>query len=474
MIKVAFIQKEAYEKLSVHCLAGALKQANIDYQIFIYDLEKDFYQEVQNYNPEYIVYSLYIAEESFALKFFKDLKQRLPKAKTLLGGPFTLTFPDIIRHEAVDYAFRGDGEEILTEFIKLNTDGKCVKNIPGICFINNDGIEYRNDSIKSMDLKRTPKPDRDLYYKYSILKNKPTKSFIASRGCPYNCSFCFNAELSKYYETSYWRTRAIDDVIEEIRYTKEKYGLSWVHFQDGSFNANKKWLKVFLKEYKKADLPPFLCNAICTHIDEDIIQLLKKAGCERITFGIQSGNLRIRKEIAKRNMSDEAIINACKLCNQYGIRIGVDIIFGWPSETFEEAMDTIRLVRQLDVETCSSNVLVFYPGLPVTRYAYENCFITKIPTLEEVNKLNFNESLLAINQINLFINIDKLFYLLIKFPKLEKLLLLLLKFPPNKFFCLSKNIHLLFRSLKYDRDKSKVRILLDYIKYYWSDLATYR
>jgi anaerobic magnesium-protoporphyrin IX monomethyl ester cyclase len=465
MPKVAFIQKEAYEKLSVHYLAGALRAAGIECDIFIKDLEPDFYEKLLKFDPAYVVFSLYIEEEDIALEFFRKIKSRSPHVKTLLGGPFTLTFEDIVKKIEVDYVFRGDGEKSLLKFIELIEEGKDIEGVTGISFLDEDESEYRNEHIELVDV-NSVKPDRDIYYKYEILRNNPTKIFIASRGCPYRCTFCYNAELARFYDSPYWRQRNIDDVISEIRYVKERYGVKWIHFQDGTFNANKKWLFSFLQAYSEASLPPFLVNARPEHIDEESIKLFQKAGCDRMTFGIQSGNSRVRTEIAGRSMTNEQIIDACKLCKQYGIRVNVDLIFGWPSETVDEAMDTIRLCRQADVETYSSNVLVFYPGLRVTRYAYENAYIEKIPTLAEVHQLDFNKSLLLDKKNKLFVNMDKLFYYFIKVPSMEPVFLALLTLPPNRLFCLVKNLQMFRRKFKYG-GKSRLRTIVEFLKDNW-------
>lgn len=469
MIKIAFIQKEAYEKISVHYLAGACRTAGFDYQIFIYDLEDDFWAELVKYDPKYVIYSLFIEEDMWAFDCLKQVKNLLPRVKTLVGGSFTLIFPEICRKWEVDFVFRSDGEYTLPDFIRKMETKESVENIPGICYINSNGIEYRNDTLKLVNIRDVPMPDRDLYYKYISLRNCSRKIFIAARGCPYKCTFCYNSEFTRFFEEKYWRQRNVKDVIEEIQYVREKYGLKWVHFQDGTFNADKKWLFSFLTAYIKADLPQFLCNARPEPIDEDIIILLKKAGCDRITFGIQSGNSRIRREVAGRPSTNEQIIEACHLCKKHGLRTSVDIMFGWPGETVKEALNTIRLCRILDAETYSSNVLVFYPGLRVTKYAYENNYIQKIPTLSEINSLDFNNSLLISPQKSMLVNMDKLSYYLIKFPMLECILLLLLRFPPNKLFLLLKNLHLLLRSLKYDNTPSKLRIISNYIKNSWKE-----
>jgi radical SAM superfamily enzyme YgiQ (UPF0313 family) len=274
--------------------------------------------------------------------------------------------------------------------------------------------------------------------------------------------------LAEFYDTRFWRQREVDDVLNEIKYVRDAYGLKWVHFQDGTFNADKSWLFSFLKQYSAAGLPPFMCNARVENINEDIIRLLKDAGCNRITFGVQSGNPRIRKDVAGRIMSNEQIIEATRLCKKHGIRFCIDVIFGWPSETLEEALDTIRLCRQIKAESYSSNVLVFYPGLRITNYAFKEGYIANIPTLEEIYELNLNRSLLLNKNKKLLVNLDKLFFYFIKYPYLEFFLLKLLYVPPNRIFLLMKNVHHLLRNFKYEQRQSKFLITLNYIKVCWN------
>lgn len=466
-MRVAFIQKKKFEKISIHYLAGALKAHGIEYDIFIEELEPDFYGQVRKYNPSYVIYSLFIGEENFAFAYFRKIKALLPGVTTLVGGPFALIFPDIIQRPEIDFLFQGDGEESLPKFIEYRETGKSVKEIDGIHFVDKNNKTYQNPHRRLVDVNTVPRPDRDVYYKYESLQRSPTKIFIGSRGCPYGCTYCYNRELSQFYPSTYWRQRKIEDIIEEIDYVKSRYGLSWVHFQDGTFNADTKWLQRFLKAYSRSDLPPFLINARIENIDEPTIRLLKEAGCNRITFGIQSGNDRIRCQLAGRHMSAQQIIKACGLCKKYGIRVGVDIIFGWPGETLQNAMDTIRLCRAVEADTYSSNVLIFWPKVRITQYAYENGYIAKLPTFQEIDRLTPNTSLLSDSKKTILINLDKLFFYFIKFPKFEKPLMTLLRLPPNRLFNLLKNLHLLIRCIKYDTNDPALKTVLHYISSHW-------
>ncbi|MCX6723529.1 MAG: radical SAM protein [Candidatus Staskawiczbacteria bacterium] len=465
-MKIAFIQKDAYEKIGVHQLAGCLKNNNFELDLFIEQLEPNFYDKIVAFQPDFILYSLFIGEESYMLEYFSKLKKLLPNVKTLIGGPFTLIFPKIIKNEQIDFMIRGDGEYSLPLFLKTFQENGQLENIPGIGYIKEDGSIFINKEMKmTADLTVLPDPDRDLYYKYKELKNNKTKLFIASRGCPFNCTYCYNSEINKCFTEIFWRQRSGEAVCREIEYVRDTYGLQWVHFQDGTFNSSIPWLKSFLKEYQKRNLPPFLCNCRLETINEEIVILLKNAGCERITFGIQSGNFGIREKIG-RKMSNEKIEEVFNLCHKYNIRVGADIIFGFPGETLEKAMETIYLCRKIKPDSCHSNVLILYPDLSITREAVQKGFLKHEPNLKEIENLNPNKSLLNQSNIKLLINLDKLSYFMINFPKSEKLLKFLLRLPPNKFFLVLKNLHMLKRSLKYDSKGilSSLAIIKNYLK----------
>ena len=464
-MRIAFIQKEAYEKIGVHQLVGCLKAEGFTVDLFVEQLEPDFYDKITAFQPDFILYSLFIGEESYMLEYFSNLKILLPKAKTLIGGPFTLIFPEIIKNKQIDYMIRGEAELSLPLFFKTCRENGDLEKVPGLGYIKNGDIFMNNEIKMTANLASLPDPDRDLYYKYEKLKNYKTKIFIASRGCPFNCTYCYNAEINKCFTDTFWRQRPPEAVYREIEHVRDNYGIEWVHFQDGTFNSSFVWLKSFLEGYKKRNLPPFLCNCRLETINEEMATLMKDAGCERITFGIQSGNFNIREKIGRR-MTNEKIEEVFNLCHKHGIRVGADIIFGFPSETVEQAMETIRLLRKIKPDSCHSNVLILYPNLSITREAVTNSFLKHQPTLEEIEKLNPNKSLLNQDNIKLLINLDKLSYFMINFPRAEKFLKLLMYLPPNKLFLIMKNLHMLKRSLKYDSTGvlSPIKIIKNYLK----------
>jgi len=217
------------------------------------------------------------------------------------------------------------------------------------------------------------------------------------------------------------------------------------------FNANLKYAKKFLKTYSERDLPRFIAYARVENIDEEFVFFLREAGCDKLVLGIQSGDENLRKKLANRKMSNEQIINACNLLKKYKIRIGVDLMFGWPGETIKNAYETIKLCRKINPDDINSNVLVPYPKTKIGDYCIENHYLDNIITYKDAGSTkNTNCSLLKQGNINQLINLDKLCYLAICYPKLDWLIKLLIKLPPNKLFLIIKDIPPIRRHFKYE------------------------
>ncbi len=467
MAKVLFVQKKLHEKLSIHALAAFLKQNNHVCDALIYDAESNFYDKVKSYNPDIVAYSLCIGEYNDAKTILKKIKSRSPSQRILVGGPFLTIFPEIINEDFIDMISVGDGEYPLVEILdRIEEENFNFSNIDGIYFKENNKI-FGNKSISLItSLTVLPIPDRDIYYsKYEKLRNLKTKPFILSRGCPYNCSYCYSGQFNDYYKKcgKYWRLRDPTQVIDEIRYVRDTYGLKWIQFHDGTFNANKHFIKEFLKLYAESGLPGFVINSRTENVDEEYVQLLKKAGCDRVTIGVQHGNEDLRRIIANRPMKNREIIDSCNLLKKYNIRVGIDLIFGWPGETLEQAFETIDFARKLDCDSINSNVLRFYPKTAITNYAIRKGYLNQEVSIDEAESLLPNTSQLNITEL---INLDKLCHLAIRFPKLQWLIKLLIKLPPNKLFLIIKDIPSIRRHFKYEIKsyKEKCAFLRSYLK----------
>jgi anaerobic magnesium-protoporphyrin IX monomethyl ester cyclase len=242
----------------------------------------------------------------------------------------------IIANNFIDYVVIGEGEIAFSEIIKHIEKGDSSEPIVNTWYKSKD-----NNIIKGrqagfiQDLDALPHFDKEIWEEVSPLKSYYLT--MTSRGCPYNCSYCFNHFFRDIPDekSNYIRRRSVKHVIEELTAAKEKYNISVIEFWDDIFIFDKKWLKEFLEAYKKDIRLPFKCYIHVNLFDEDIAIQLKNAGCKWVDFGIQHINEEYRKKYLKRNESNANIVNTLKLLKKYKIVSFADYIVGLPGDTIE-------------------------------------------------------------------------------------------------------------------------------------------
>lgn len=283
----------------------------------------------------------------------------------ILGGCKAITEPEkSIRDPSVDAICIGEGEHALLEFIDKYENTKQLPITVENFWVKREDKIYRNPLRPLIeDLDTLPFPDRSIFDKRHIELYHPGTAFLTSRGCPYHCSECINHYLQKLYAGlgSYTRFRTPDNILAEISQVREQYKIKRIFFIDDTFTLNGKGLKVFLHRYGKEVGLPFLIMGRCNTVTREMIQDLKDAGCIYVGYGIESGNLRVRNEILKRDMTDEQIINAFRWTHEAGIETASYNMIGIPTETRKEMFETIRLNKKVHPSIVQTALLYPFP-----------------------------------------------------------------------------------------------------------------
>jgi len=266
--------------------------------------------------------------------------------------------------------------------------GEDYRRLPGIWVKDNGRIYENGVSQVTRDLDSLPFPDRSIFdYPNLVHEKKGSAYFMASRGCPYHCSYCSNQLLQQTYcsgrPADYVRFRSVENVIAEIKQAREDYPfVKTCHFDDDLFFLRGKWAREFSEKYSTQIGLPFSCNMRPNHLNGKIAGLLKKAGCIEVRMGVESGNEWIRNDILKRNLNDRQILNAFEYCHQLGIKTQSYNIVGVPYETSSAILDTIKMNARIKPDLML--VSIYYPfpktelnnlcqelGLAVDREGYD-------------------------------------------------------------------------------------------------------
>lgn len=462
-VKILFIIKApVYEpQIGIMQLSAVLKKQGHQTDLVIinkHDTFADILKQIKTYNPDIIAYSLISGNENFFLDLNKKLKKGLDFI-AIFGGPHTTFFPEFIQQESVDIICRGEGEYAFLELVNKLQKGQNIKNIKNL-WIKKDGQIYKND-IRNLieNLDSLPYPDREIFYQYRRIKQDPIKHFIATRGCPYNCTYCFNHSYNRLYQNkgNPIRLRSVNNIINEIKNVIQKYPAQMVYFQDDTLILNKKWIKEFTDRYKEEINLPIHCHVRANLVDEEIIKSLKRANCTGVHMAIESGNDRIRNEILRRNMSREEILKAANLLKKYKIKLMTQNILGLPTSKLKDDINTLKLNIKCQPTYVWCSIFMPYPGTNLSKFCLDNNLIDG-----KINGNFFDTCVLKIEHRQKRVGLQKWFAISCNHPFLlySKILYLLISLNNKHINKLYKKIHILFRKYK-EKDLYEIEMKWD-------------
>jgi anaerobic magnesium-protoporphyrin IX monomethyl ester cyclase len=447
-MKIYFLQEFVYEYFGPMYLSAMLKKHGHQVELIVPDEEKSDWKEKIK-DAGMIAFSCMTSSHKWAIKTAQEVKEKYSTTPIIFGGVHPTVFPEVINEKPIDYMARGEGDHTFLELVQKIENNEDTTNIAGI-WAKKDGEIYRNEVASlPQDLDELPFPDRELYYsKYKFLRDIPTKRFMTSRGCPFQCAFCFNHVYLQMYRGKgrYLRRRSVANLIREIKEVKAKYGLKSVRFSDDTFATDKQWLKEFLIKYKEEIDLPFTFLFIAGEINDELAYLAKKAGCSSLYFGVESGNEHIRMKILCKPVRDQAIIETARILRRHKLKFGTYNMVGLPTETLKDAFKTIRLNAKIKANFPTCSIIQPYPGTKIFDFCVENNLIEEGYTPDDIITM-YEKSVLKLEEKKQMENLHRFFYVGVKFPSTMPLIKKLIKLPKNPIFKLIFMASLAHRSI---------------------------
>ncbi len=409
--------------------------------------DDEIIKKARRFRPEVVGFSVLTGFQNRWLQLAARLKKTLDyEPITLFGGPHPTFYPEVVMHEALDVVCRGEGDEAVAELMDAVEAGE--RNFGGIenLAFKKDG-EFHAEPLRPLaDLDELPFPDREISYEYSFIRDDPNTHFLAGRGCPYSCSFCFNR---KYRELCRGlgpavRMRSPDNLVEEIEHVNRRWGIRTVYFQDDTFIFNREWLFSFLERYSSKLGLPFYCTVRADLVSPEVARALKAAGCYRVSFGLESGVERIRRELLNKDITDEDVRETARILRDAGLQFQTTNMMGLPGETLEDAVETLRLNIETGADVAWTSLYQPYPGTELGEYALREGYVDRLPDDERIADAHTG-SLLRQPDIEKIERLQKFAYVAVKFTKSLPLILSLInRDHPSVYYYVHRVSYLLF------------------------------
>lgn len=431
MAKIVFLQQLAEEWLGVMYISSMLKSHGHQCDVYVEPLEKgDIVKRALSEPADIIAFSCLTSDYHWALKKAEAIKRHSDALIVFGGTHITLNPDEAILNPNVDIICRGEGEYPmleLAEAIDRHEDFSEIRNL----WVKRDAAIVKNE-IRDLieDLDSLPYPDRGLYAKYPFFRTRGKRPLHLSRGCPYECSYCHNASKKALFKDKgkYIRWRSLESVLAEIDEIKRKSFVTVLHFIDDGFGINREWLKTFVGRLASGGKRLALqANMRADMITEDLCETFKDYGIHhlRIRIAVECGDENYRREILRKNISNEDLVRAANLLHRYRIDFITYNMVGLPGETLEQALETLRLNLQLRPSLAICFVYQPYPGTALSDYALRNGFITpqmlqKLGT-PEYQGVYYSKSVLAQEDIREVENLHKIFGVVTRYPSLFSL-----------------------------------------------------
>ena len=384
---------------------------------------EDFRAQILEFGPDFIAVST--TETTFLRALTLIEATRDLGVPNLFGGVFPTFAPELVmQHQAVDIVCVGEGENALLDLADCLANGQDYSDVTNLWVRMKDGSIKRNPVTRPVDINSLP-PVSDIgifgekrFYRPMGGRIRRLLPVETHRGCPYTCSFCNSPQQNVLYGggLSYFRRKSMDLVRQEIENHIKQWNVEYIYFWADTFLAwSNREFDEFCEMYSGIKLP-FWCQTRIETVTEYRFKRLKDVGLDRISFGMEHGNEAFRRDVVKREYTNEDAIRCLKIVGDLDVTFSVNNIIGFPDETRELAFDSIELNREFGSDSVVCSIFVPFHGTELREYAEKKGFI-KPGVICSVH--NADESMLTMPQWDKedITRLRNVFAMYVKFPK---------------------------------------------------------
>jgi anaerobic magnesium-protoporphyrin IX monomethyl ester cyclase len=360
-------------------VAASLTRAGYDLRFF----------DTMFIKPAHIVQA--VALGGYDLLMFSSMSQMFPLAldimrqvsdrvrlPTVLGGIHATIMGKTLleRHSEIGCLIVGEGEDAAVSLLHALEGRGDLGKVPGLAW-RKDGVIRQNPLGPAQDLAKSPLFPWYYFPHQAIVQADSGFAYVnATRGCPYNCTYCCNGIYLKHYGKNYLRFRPLDGVIEELAFVHAAYGPKLMYFGDEMILSDMDYAAGLFEAIKSQLDMPYGCMARVEHINPEMIKLMSETGCRYLAMGVECGDEDFRKRHLRRFMSNEQIISAFNMARKAGIFTTSFNMIGFPlgdDAYLTEA--TVELNQKIQPDYVQMTIFYPFPGTRMYDYCLEHDLI---------------------------------------------------------------------------------------------------
>lgn len=367
-------------------------------------------KQLREFQPDAVSITLVTPQIRAALTACEVVRKTAPGAFLMIGGPHATVLPlETLETSGADLVYAGEGERAFRMII----DGADPGDIPGACFMKDGSQVLVPGRLLVEDLDTLPMPDRTIfdmkkYFQtwYSMDRVDPSlrgTTIMATRGCPYHCTFC-QPTLSEIFGKK-MRKRSPQSILTELQFLVREYSINAFMFEDSTFIVDHEWVGEICRGMLERKLNlRWCCNVRADLLTGDLLDTMVEAGLSKVNMGVESASQRVLDDIYKKGITVEGVRKALRMCRSRGVFVQGYFMLGAPGETVEEMKKTIAFAAREPFDDALFDITTPFPhtglwemskDLIDADYSDFDCFHRSVYRLdgispEEIEKLKRN------------------------------------------------------------------------------------
>jgi radical SAM superfamily enzyme YgiQ (UPF0313 family) len=341
--------------------------------------------------PDYLGISATTISVTNGARIAEGVKALCPGVVTILGGAHVSAIPErtLQAFPSIDFGICGEGEISLFELLARLEAGEPIDSVPGLAFRRGGGVQANPRAPYIDDLDSLPLPAWDLlpdfphHFQPSLFSypRTPVATVITSRGCPFSCTFCDRSTSGRK-----GRTHGVEYTVRLCQHLVD-LGVRHIMFVDDLFTVRKQRVVELCQAFLDHGFSfSWSCNSHPNLLDADTMQLMKRAGCWQIAYGIESGSQRVL-DVVKHEVRIPRMRETLRMTRAAGIRAKGYVMIGHPTEGLDSLAETAAFLKEVELDLCQVTKFTPYPGTPAYPTIREHGSFEE--SWEQMNAMNF-------------------------------------------------------------------------------------